>query len=56
MRLTFCCCCGEREADLHYYRIVDNDDDAPCNVITLCWSCHLKLHGKPKKARGNTAA
>ena len=56
MRLTFCAACGERETDLHHYRIVNNDDEAPTNIITLCWTCHLKLYGKQKKARGKTAA
>ena len=52
MRLTFCCCCGEREADLHYYRIAPDDyDEAPTDVITLCFDCSMKLYGKQKKVR-----
>ena len=49
MKLTFCAACGERE-DLRHHDLVSGDDDPagdPASVITLCFRCHLKLHGRP---------
>jgi len=50
MRLSFCAACGAQE-DLQHHHIISLSDggiDDPTNQITLCFSCHLKLRGRPK--------
>ena len=50
MRLTFCVACNEKE-DLQHHHLVtkaEGGTDDPTNLITLCWSCHMKLRGRPR--------
>lgn len=48
MRTTFCCACGDTE-DLHNHHVYPKSlggGDEDSNLITLCCSCHYKIHGK----------
>jgi len=47
MKLPFCVACLASE-DLHHHHLVPKSkggQDAETNLITLCHSCHKKLHG-----------
>jgi HNH endonuclease len=59
MKLTFCAACGSRD-DLQHHHLVtrgeagSNDER---NLITLCGSCHARLHERLAiSARGAAAA
>jgi hypothetical protein len=49
MRLRFCAACGERE-DLRHHDLITGEESPQSDqtsVITLCFGCHLKFHGRP---------
>ena len=49
MRFPICVACGERE-DLRHHDLVTGEEghaSEPTDLITLCFGCHLKLHGRP---------
>ena len=53
MKLTFCTACNEKE-NLQHHHLVDRAEggsDDPTNLITLCFSCPLKLFGRQKATR-----
>jgi hypothetical protein len=48
MRLTFCAACGTWKDGLEHHQLIPRskgDPDTPENLVTLCRSCHGKLHG-----------
>lgn len=50
MKLNFCAACGNRDAEsLSHHHLVERVHDGPddeTNLITLCFACHGKLHGR----------
>ena len=57
MRLSFCVACNEKE-DLQHHHLVTKAEggrDEPTNLITLCFFCHLKLHGRQKNGAYNAS-
>ncbi len=59
MKLTFCAACGATD-DLQHHHLVTRGEagsDDERNLITLCGSCHAKLHERQaNSARGAAAA
>jgi HNH endonuclease/Helix-turn-helix domain of resolvase len=57
MRLEFCVACGSKD-DLQHHHLVtraEGGDNSPTNLITLCHSCHLKLHRRQKNGTYNAS-
>ena len=55
MKLKFCVACGAKD-DLQHHHLVtraEGGSDNPSNLITLCSSCHHKLHERQTDGRYN---
>lgn len=50
MRLTFCVACGEKNPDLlHHHHLLpraEGGTEDETNLITLCLTCHGRVHGQ----------
>jgi len=47
LKLDFCVACGKK-SDLHNHHLIPKSrggTNRTCNLITLCYGCHRKLHG-----------
>ena len=49
MRLPFCCACGNDDLSaLEHHHFIPRSEGGPddeTNILTLCFSCHGKVHG-----------
>lgn len=56
MKLTFCVACGATD-DLQHHHLVtraEKGSDDESNLITLCCSCHAKLHNRQQNGVYNS--
>ena len=56
MKLTFCVACGASD-DLQHHHLVtraEKGSDDESNLITLCCSCHAKLHNRQQNGVYNS--
>ena len=55
MRLDFCVLCGERDPTAlehhHYIPLADGGLDDETNIMTLCGTCHGRVHHIPRPLR-----
>lgn len=54
MRLDFCCACDSKKGLEHHHLIPRSDggSDDEHNLITLCYTCHGKIHGMIRRDIG----